>query len=94
MGAHIDVPALLGAASRFDAAADALTRIAHTRAAFGAATAGRAHVARGEAVRASIDKLADDVRAWARADAEIAAVLRSSAGRYTESDARASGGLG
>jgi hypothetical protein len=94
MGAHIDVGALLGAASRFDACADGLNRIAHTRAAFGAATAGGAHVALGEAVRAGVDRLTDDVRAWARADAEIAAVLRSSAGQYAESDARAAGGLG
>jgi hypothetical protein len=94
MGAHIDVSALRGAASRFDAAADALSRIADTRATFGAATAGRAHVAHGEAVRMGVDRLSDDIRTWSRADAETASVLRTSADRYAESEQRAAGGLG
>lgn len=94
MGAHIDVSALRGAASRFDASADALGRIADTRPTFGAATAGRAHVAHGEAVRTSVERLGDDIRAWARADGETASALRTSADRFAESDTRAAGGLG
>jgi uncharacterized protein YukE len=88
MGAHIEVAALLDAAGRFDAAAATLDRTARGRAAFGAAGAGRAHVAHGDAVRAEIDRLSDDLRAWARADAEIASVLRASADRYIDADTR------
>lgn len=88
MGAHIDVAVLLDAAGRFDAAADALSRIAHVRVTFGAATAGRAHVAHGEAVRGDVNRLCDDIRAWSRSNIEIASALRASVDRYVGADAR------
>lgn len=88
MGAHIDVAAVLAAASRFDAGADSLEGAARMRAMFGAASAGRAHAAHGEAVRAVTDGLSDDIRAWARAGAEIASALRTSAVGYVAAEAR------
>lgn len=94
MGAHIDVAVLLDSAARFDAAADALSRIAHMQVTFGAATAGRAHVAHGEAVHADGVRLREDVRAWSRSTIEIASALRASADRYVGADARATAGLG
>jgi hypothetical protein len=93
MGSHIEVAAMLDAAGRFDAAAATLDRTGRGRATFGAAAAGRAHVAHGDAVRAGVDRLSDDLRAWARAGAETAAVLRASADRYVEADARATARL-
>lgn len=94
MGAHIDVAVLLNAAGRFDAAADALNRVAHMRVTFGAATAGRAHVAHGEAVHGDVVRLCDDIRAWSRSNIGIASALRASADRYVGADARATARLG
>lgn len=88
MGAHIDVAAVLAAASRFDAGAETLEGVARTRATFGAASAGRAHAVHGEAVRAATDGLSHDVRSWARAGAEIASALRSSADGYVAAEER------
>ena len=47
------------------------------------------HVARGEAVRIAVDGIADQLRKWSRASAEIAATLRTTAQRYDEADVRA-----
>jgi len=61
---------------------------------FDGAGAGRMHVARGDALRAAVDRVVDQLRQWSRASREIAAVLRASADRYTEADARAAQRLG
>ena len=47
------------------------------------------HAARGEAVRIAVDGVADQLREWSRASAEIAATLRATAHRYDEADVRA-----
>ncbi|MCV7302416.1 ESX-1 secretion-associated protein [Mycobacterium barrassiae] len=91
--AHVDVAALLHVADEYQAAADAIDAVVRTRLAglqFGGAAAGRMHVARGGAVRAAIDGIADQLREWARASAEIAATLRTTAHRYDEADLRTS----
>jgi hypothetical protein len=90
--AHVDVAALLGVAAEYDAVADAVDAVVRTRLSglqFGGAVAGRMHVARGEAVRVAVDGIADRLREWARASAEIAATLRMTAQRYEEADVRA-----
>lgn len=90
--ARVDVAALLGVAGGYQAAADAVEAVIRTRLAglqFGGAVAGRMHVARGEAVRVAVDGIADQLRGWSRASAEIAAALRTTAQRYDEADVRA-----
>ncbi|HEX9834156.1 MAG TPA: type VII secretion target [Mycobacterium sp.] len=90
--ARVDVAALLDVAGEYQAAADAVDAVVRTRLAglqFGGAGAGRMHVARGEAVRIAVDGIADQLRGWSRASAEIAATLRSTAHRYDQADARA-----
>jgi hypothetical protein len=90
--ARVDVGALLAVADEYQAVADAVDTVARTQLAqlrFGGATAGRTHVARGEAVRIAVDGIADQLRAWSRASAEIAATLRTTARRYEEADVRA-----
>ncbi len=90
--ASVDVAALLGIAGEYQAVADVVDTVVRTRLAglqFGGSSAGRAHVARGQAVRAAVDGVADQLREWSRAAAEIAATLRSTAHRYDEADVRA-----
>ncbi|MCV7421692.1 ESX-1 secretion-associated protein [Mycobacterium yunnanensis] len=95
--ARVDVGALLAAASRCDAIADAvdgLTRGALSRLAFDGAVAGRDHVAGGDRVRRGVDEIVDHTAAWARAMREIAASLRVSGARYVDVDARGVARLG
>ena len=90
--ARVDVAALLGIAGEYEALADAIDAVVRSRLSglqFGGAVAGRMHVARGEAVRTALDGVADKLREWSRASAEIAAVLRTTAVRYDEADVRA-----
>lgn len=90
--ASVDVAALLGVAGEYQAVADAVDALVRTRLAgmqFGGAVAGRMHVARGEAVRIAVDDVADRLREWSRASAEIAATLRTTAHRYDDADVRA-----
>ena len=90
--ASVDVAALLGIADEYQAVADAVDAVVRIRLAglqFGGAVAGRMHVARGEAVRIAVDGVADQLREWSRASAEIAATLRTTAHRYDEADVRA-----
>lgn len=61
---------------------------------FGGSTAGRAYVAHGEALRGALDEVVSALRQWSRASAEIASVLRSSAERYADADARAAERVG
>jgi hypothetical protein len=59
------------------------------RLAFGAAGAGRAHTARGDALRAQLDRLTAEVTQWSRAAVETAAALRAGADRYADADLHA-----
>jgi len=95
--ARVDVAALHAVARQYDAAADIVEGAVRTHLSglvFGGAAAGRVHVARGDALRAAIDHVVDQLRQWSRAAAEIAAALRASADRYAEADAGAARRLG
>ena len=90
--ASVDVVALLEIAAGYQAAAEAVDGSVRARLAglqFGGAVAGRMYAAHGEAVRIAVDGLADQLREWSRASAEIAATLRATAHRYAEADVRA-----
>jgi hypothetical protein len=90
--ARVDVAALLAVAGEYDAIADAIDTVVRTQLTglrFGGAVAGRVHVGRGEAVRVAVDGIADQLRAWSRASAEIAATLRTTTVRYDQADVRA-----
>lgn len=88
--ARVDVAALHSVARQYQTVAeivDGAVRTHLTVLGFDGASAGRLYVARGDAVRAGVDHVADRLRQWSRACAEIAAVLRASADRYAEADA-------
>jgi hypothetical protein len=99
MGSHsarIDVAALREVARQFDASAAIIDAAVSTHLSglgFGGAMAGRAYTARGDALRAALERTADALTEWSRASAEIAAALRGSAGRYVDSDAHHAAGL-
>jgi Excreted virulence factor EspC, type VII ESX diderm len=93
----MDVAAVRDVADQFAASAAALdaavaTHLSHLG--FGGATAGRAYAARGDALRTSLGRIADELMQWSRASAEIAAALRASADRYVSADERASARVG
>ena len=95
--ARVDVAALHAVARQYEAAADivdAAVRTHLTGLVFDGATAGRAHVARGDALRTAVDHVVDQLHQWSRAATEIAAALRASADRYAEADARAASRVG
>jgi hypothetical protein len=85
----IDTAAVHAVADRFAAAAGLIDGAAcdhMARLAFGGSSAGRAHTARGDALRAGLDRLAAELSQWSRAAVEIAVVLRASANRYADAD--------
>lgn len=87
--ARIDVAAVHAVADRIDAATgliDGAVTNHLARLAFGGALAGRAHTARGDALRGGLDRLAAELSQWSRAAVEIAVVLRAGAERYAEAD--------
>lgn len=95
--ARVDVGAVLDVARQYQLVADIVDgaiRTHLTGLAFDGAAAGRDHVARGDAVRAGVDRLVHQLRQWSRACAEIAATLRASAHRYADADTRAAERLG
>ena len=49
-------------------------------------TAGRAHTARGDALRAELEQLVAQLLQWSRASVAIAVALRSGAERYAEAE--------
>jgi Excreted virulence factor EspC, type VII ESX diderm len=53
---------------------------------FNGARAGRAHTARGNALRTALERLAAESSRWARATTEIGAALRAGADRYADAD--------
>lgn len=96
-GAVIDIAAVRAVANRFDAGAEALNGAVRTRLAglaFGGATAGQAHLARGDALRATLGRLTGELAAWGRAATEIATALRVGADRYAEADLRGASRIG
>jgi len=88
---RMDSAAVRAVAHQFDAAAalvDGAVRTHLTRLAFDGATAGRLHVAHGDALRNALDLLSDELSAWSRAATEIAAALRAGADRYADAELR------
>ncbi|WP_234788872.1 type VII secretion target [Mycolicibacterium iranicum] len=95
--ARVDTIAVRAMAQEFTVAAAILGEAARKHMVhfdFGAATAGRAHAGRGEALGEALAEVASSVREWSRAAAEIAAVLDVSADRYEDADAGAADRLG
>jgi hypothetical protein len=87
--AGIDVAAVRAVADQFDAAADLVDRAARdnlARLGFGGASAGRAHVARGDALQSGLQRLAAELSQWSRAASEIGVALRAGAGRYADAE--------
>jgi Excreted virulence factor EspC, type VII ESX diderm len=73
---------LRGAAELIDAAvSDHLAGLT-----FSGATAGRAHTARGDALRAQLDQLVAELSQWSRASVAITIALRSAAERYADAE--------
>ncbi len=90
-GVFLDIVVMRMIANRFDASAqliEAAAQINLSRLTFSGATAGRAHIGRGDALRASLDQLTAEVSQWARASSEIAVALRAAADRYADAELR------
>src|SRR5262245_58533037 len=95
--ARVDVAALHAIAREYESAAgivDGAVRTHLAGLAFDGASAGRVHVARGDALRAAVDHVVDRLRQWSRAAEEIAAALHASADRYAEADLSAAQRVG
>jgi hypothetical protein len=93
----VDAAAVHTVANRFDDAAHLIDTAARTnlgRLAFDGATAGRAYIGHGDALRFALHRLSGDLAQWSRATVEIATALRASADRYAESDQRAAARIG
>jgi hypothetical protein len=76
-------------ADQLGAAAELLDRAVGdhlARLAFGGASAGRAHSARGDALRAQLERLTVEVTQWSRAATDTAAALRTGADRYADAE--------
>jgi len=86
---RVDVAAVYAVADQLSAAAEMIDdAVANhlTWLAFNGARAGRAHTARGDALRTALERLAAELSQWSRATAEIGAALRAGAGRYGDAD--------
>lgn len=97
MHASVDGAALRAVANRFDATAEAIDGAVRThlaRLAFHGAAAGQAHIARGDALRSALDRLAGELSEWSRASVEIAAALRADAQRYGDAELSSAARLG
>ncbi|HET7739565.1 MAG TPA: type VII secretion target [Mycobacterium sp.] len=94
--ARVQVAALRDAARDYDSLADTVaTARSHLAGlTFDGAVAGRSHAARGDALRASLGQIDEAMQRWTAANAGIAAVLRLSADRYADVDARSASRLG
>ncbi|SPM28748.1 hypothetical protein [Mycobacterium terramassiliense] len=76
-------------ADQLGAAAELLDRVVGdhlARLAFGGASAGRAHTARGDALRVQLERLTAEVTRWSRAATDTAAALRAGADRYADAE--------
>jgi len=86
---EIDVAAVHRVAEQFGAAAELIDRAVGdnlARLAFSGAGAGRAHTARGDALRVALERLTAELSQWSRAAVEIAVALRAGATRYADAD--------
>jgi len=84
-------------AGRIDDSAEFIAGAARSRLAslaFGGAVAGRAHVARGDALQAALNRLTGELSQWERACVEIAAALQAGADRYADADLRGAARIG
>jgi uncharacterized protein YukE len=93
----VDAAAVRTVANRFDDTAeriDGAVRTHFSSLAFDGATAGRAYVGHGDALRVALNRLSGELAQCARATAEIATALRASADRYGEADLRAAARIG
>ncbi|SOJ53549.1 hypothetical protein MSIMFB_01051 [Mycobacterium simulans] len=89
VSAGIDVEMVHAVAERFSAAAELIDNAVTDHLAtlaFHGACAGRAHTARGDALRAGLDRLAIELSQWSRAAVEVAVALRTTADRYADAD--------
>jgi Excreted virulence factor EspC, type VII ESX diderm len=87
--AGIDPAAVYAIADRFGVAAELVDDAVYDHMAslaFGGFSAGRAHTARGDALRGALDRLMAELSQWSRAAVEIAVALRASANRYADAD--------
>ncbi len=94
---YVDICALRSVANQFDATAqlvDVAARNQLSHLAFDGAAAGRAHIGRGDALRASLNRLSADLAQWSRATVEIAAALRAAADRYADAELRSAARIG
>jgi hypothetical protein len=86
---EVDVAAVHRVADQLDTAAELIDGAVGNHLgglAFGGANAGRAHAARGDALRVELDRLTAEVSQWSRAAVEIAAALRAGADRYADAE--------
>jgi hypothetical protein len=86
---RVDVAAVSAVADQLSAAADIIDSALSehlARLSFSGASAGRAHTARGDTLRAALERLAVELSQWSRATAEISAALRAGAGRYADAE--------
>jgi uncharacterized protein YukE len=93
----IDVAAVRSVANRFDGAAELIddavrNHLVHL--AFSGACAGRAHVARGDAVCSALNRLSAQLTQWSHATVEIAAALRATADHYADAELRSAARIG
>jgi Excreted virulence factor EspC, type VII ESX diderm len=85
----VDVAAVYAVADQLSAAAEMIdgTVADHlTWFSFNGARAGRAHSARGDALRTALERVAAELSRWSRATTEIGAELRAGADRYADAD--------
>ena len=85
----VDVGAVHRVADQLGAAAALINTAVgdhFARLAFSGASAGRAHTARGDALRRELERLATQLSRWSRASVEIADVLRAGADRYADAE--------
>jgi hypothetical protein len=86
---RFDSSAVLGVADQMGAAAELLDRAVADHLVgltFGGPVAGRDHAARGEALRAALQRLTAEVAQWSRAAAATAAALRTGAENYADAE--------
>lgn len=86
---ELDSSGIHRVADQLGAAAELLDRTVGdhlARLAFGGASAGRAHTARGDALRVQLERLTAEVTQWSRAATDTAAALRAGADRYADAE--------
>ena len=86
---EVDVAAVYRIADQLGAAAEIIDGAVSdhlARLAFNGASAGRAHTARGDALRVELERLAAEVSQWSWAAVEIAVALRAGADRYADAE--------